>query len=48
VNIESHANIRLGSDFRSRNGMPFSKIVALHITSELMAYAAGKDFGHPQ
>jgi hypothetical protein len=47
VNVESHAKIRLGSDFHSHNGMPFSKVVALHSTSELMAYTAGKDFVSP-
>ena len=43
ANDESSAGMRLGSDFCAHNGMIFTEVLALSSSSDLAAYAAGKD-----
>ena len=43
ANDESSAGMHLGGDFCAHNGMIFTEVLALNSSSDLAAYAAGKD-----
>ncbi len=43
ANAISREGTRLGGDFCPRNGAVFTEVMALHSTSDLADYAAGKD-----
>lgn len=47
ANGESSASMRLGGDFCARNSLIFGEVMSLHSSTDLPAYAAGKDLVPP-